>query len=90
MTKAELVAKIASDAEISKATAEKALKATLDGIVDALKKADKVTLVGFGTFMVAKRKARKGRNPKTREEINIPAAKVAKFKPGKALREAVK
>ncbi len=90
MTKKELVAKIAADAEITKVKAEKALNATLDGIKGALVGGDKVSLVGFGTFMVSKRSARKGRNPKTGKTINIPASKVPKFKPGKDLRESVK
>lgn len=90
MTKAELIDKIASGVKISKADAGKALDAVIDNIKRALKKGDKVMLVGFGTFSVAKRKARKGRNPRTGEEIKIPASKVPKFKAGKALKDAVR
>ncbi|MCS7163874.1 MAG: HU family DNA-binding protein [Thermodesulfovibrio sp.] len=90
MTKAELVSKIASKAELTKAEATKALDATIEAIKEALKKGEKVTLVGFGSFYVSKRKARKGRNPRTGEEIKIPATKVPKFTAGKSLKEAVK
>ncbi|WP_353683398.1 HU family DNA-binding protein [Thermodesulfovibrio sp. 3907-1M] len=90
MTKAELVSKIAGKAELTKAEAAKALDATIEAIKEALKKGDKVTLVGFGSFYVSKRKARKGRNPRTGQEIKIPATKVPKFTAGKALKEAVK
>ncbi|MCX7857214.1 MAG: HU family DNA-binding protein [Deltaproteobacteria bacterium] len=89
MTKAELVGKMAEGAGITKAAASKALDAFIDAVKAALKKEEKVTLVGFGTFSVAKRKARKGRNPRTGKEIKIPARTVPKFTPGKALREAV-
>jgi DNA-binding protein HU-beta len=90
MTKAELVGKIAGKAELTKAEAAKALDATLDAIKEALKKGQKVTLVGFGSFYVSKRKARKGRNPRTGQEIKIPATKVPKFTAGKSLKEVVK
>ncbi len=90
MTKAELVAQIAQQAGLTKTDAQKALDATLNTIKKALKKNQKVTLVGFGTFSVSKRKARKGRNPRTGEEIKIPATKVPKFTPGKALKDAIK
>ncbi len=90
MTKAELVEKIANGAAISKAQASRALDATLDAIKGALKKGQKVTLVGFGTFAVSKRKARKGRNPQTGEEIKIPAMKVPRFTAGKAFKDAIK
>ncbi|MBA4389320.1 MAG: DNA-binding protein HU [Syntrophus sp. (in: bacteria)] len=89
MTKAELISKMASGAEISKAKAGKALEAFLDGVKGSLKKEERVTLVGFGTFSVSKRKARKGRNPRTGKEIKIPARKVPKFTAGKALKEAI-
>lgn len=89
MTKGELVDKIATDAGISKAAAEKALKAFIDGVTGALKKGDKVSLVGFGTFDTSKRAARKGRNPQTGAEIQIKASTVAKFKAGKSLKDAV-
>ncbi|HDH99990.1 MAG: DNA-binding protein HU [Candidatus Latescibacterota bacterium] len=90
MTREELVGKVAAAAGISKAKANEVLGATLDAIVEALGKGDKVTLVGFGTFQVATRKARTGRNPRTGERINIPATKVPKFRPGKRLVEAVR
>ncbi|MGB9667747.1 MAG: HU family DNA-binding protein [Thermosulfidibacteraceae bacterium] len=89
MTKAELVSAIAKEAGITKANAEKALNAFIKAITDALKNGNKVTLVGFGTFYVAERAERKGRNPRTREEIVIPGCKVPKFKAGKELKEAV-
>jgi len=85
MNKSELVAKIAEGAGMSKVDAKKALEATLDAIVDAMKKDDKVVLVGFGTFSVAKRDERKGINPATKEVITIPAKKVVKFKAGSEL-----
>jgi len=90
MTKAELVEKIAKVAEISNAAAGKAINAFIDEIKKSLKKGNKVTLVGFGTFSVAKRKARKGRNPRTGETITIKATKVPKFTSGKAFKEAIK
>lgn len=90
MTKAELIDKIASSASLTKADATKALDATLDGVRMALKKGQKVTLVGFGTFSVAKRKARKGRNPRTGQEIKIPATKIPKFTAGKTLKDAIR
>ncbi len=89
MTKAEIVSKMAEGAGITKAAASKALEAFIEAVKSALKKEEKVTLVGFGTFSVAKRKARKGRNPRTGKEIKIPARSVPKFTPGKSLREAV-
>jgi DNA-binding protein HU-beta len=90
MTKTELIDKIASGAGLSKADASRALDAAIDAVKAALKKGQKVTLVGFGTFAVTKRKARKGRNPRTGQVINIPAAKTPKFTAGKALKDAVK
>jgi DNA-binding protein HU-beta len=90
MTKAELVEKMAKDAGISKVAAATALDSFMTGITKALKKKDgKVTLVGFGTFMKTRRKARKGRNPQTGEEIKIKATNVVKFKAGKKLKDAV-
>lgn len=83
MNKAELVDKIAKDAEITKAQANDALDSFTKTVVATLKKGDKVTLVGFGTFSVTKRSARVGRNPQTGKEIKIKAKKVAKFKAGK-------
>jgi DNA-binding protein HU-beta len=90
MTKAELVDKIANDARITKKAAEAALHSLIGGVTGSMKKGKKVTLVGFGTYSVGKRKARKGRNPQTGQEIHIKAARVVRFKPGKALRDAVK
>ena len=85
MNKTELVAKIAEGAGMSKVDAKKALDATLEAIKKAVKKSEKVALVGFGTFDVTKRKARKGINPATKKTITIPAKKVVKFKAGKEL-----
>jgi DNA-binding protein HU-beta len=90
MTKAELVASIGKEAKISKASAEKALNAFTATVTKALKKGDKLTLTGFGTFSVAKRRSRTGRNPQTGKEIKIPATRVAKFKAGNLLKNAVK
>lgn len=87
MTKAELIEKVAKDSKLTKADAERAINAFIDVTKKALKKGDKVTLVGFGTFMVSKRKARTGLNPQTKEKIKIKAAKVPKFKPGKAFKD---
>ncbi len=89
MNKTDLVAKITKDAGLTKTQAAKAVNAFIDAVKDALKKGDKVILVGFGTFKVVERKARKGRNPKTGKEITIKAKKSPKFVPGKALKEAV-
>jgi DNA-binding protein HU-beta len=90
MTKADLIDKMAQDANISKVSAGKALDSLMDNIGKALKKKDgKVTLVGFGTFQKSRRKARKGRNPQTGAMIKIKAKNVVKFKPGKKLRDAV-
>ncbi len=90
MTKAELVEKMAKGAGISKAAAGKALDSFIDGVVKAVKKGNKVALVGFGTFSVSKRKARTGRNPQTGKPIQIPARKVPKFSAGKTFKDAVK
>ena len=89
MTKAELIDKIASDAKITKKAAAVAVGIMVGEITKALKKGQRVPLVGFGTFMVRRTKARKGRNPRTGEEIKIKAGKRPVFKPGKALRDAV-
>ena len=89
MNKKELIESIAGAADISKAAAEKALNGTLAAIAESLKKGDKVTLVGFGTFAVSKRDARQGRNPQTGKTIKIPAKKVVKFKAGSKLSDAV-
>ena len=90
MNKLQLTEAVAAKAEISKKDAEKALTAVLGSIEDALKAGDKVQLIGFGTFEVRERAARKGRNPQTKKEITIPATKVPVFKAGKALKDAVK
>jgi DNA-binding protein HU-beta len=89
MNKAELIESIAVSADLSKASAGRALDAAIEGITQALKKGDTITLVGFGTFSVRHRKARMGRNPRTGEEIQIKASKVPGFKPGKALKDAI-
>jgi len=89
MTKADLIEAIAKDANLSKADAGRALNAALDAITGELKKEEKISLVGFGTFSLAKRPKRKGRNPQTGESITIPARKVPRFTPGKALKETV-
>lgn len=90
MTKAELVTVIAKEAKVSKAAAEKALNAFTGALARALRKGEKLTLTGFMTISVGRRKARKGRNPQTGEEIKIPAAKVVRFKAGNLLKSAVK
>ncbi len=90
MTKADLIDKMAKDADISKAVATKALDSMIDAVTRALKKGDKVALVGFGSFSVGKRKARTGWNPQTGATIKIPARKVPKFTAGKALKDALK
>ncbi len=89
MNKTELVAAIAENAGLTKKDADKALKAFIDVTTDALKKGDKIALVGFGTFEVAKRPARTGRNPQTKKAIQIPASKAPKFRAGKGLKDAV-
>lgn len=89
MNKTELVAAIAEKTELSKKDAEKAVKAFTDVVADELKKGEKVQLVGFGTFEVAERPAREGRNPKTGESMKIAASKAPKFKAGKALKDTV-
>lgn len=89
MNKAELVSAVAEKTGMSKKDSEKAVNAAFDTITEALAAGDKVQLVGFGAFEVKERGARIGRNPKTREEIEIPASRVASFKVGKALKEAV-
>jgi len=89
MNKAELIDAVASAADISKASATRALDAALDAVTGALKNGDQVTLVGFGTFSVRARAARQGRNPRTGEAIQIKASNVPGFKAGKALKDAV-
>ena len=89
MNKAELIAKIAEESKLTKKAAETALDAFVKSVEGALKNGEKVQLVGFGTFEVRQRAARKGRNPQTKEEIKIPASKAPVFKAGKALKELV-
>jgi DNA-binding protein HU-beta len=89
VNKSELIDAIAKHADISKAAAGRALDATVNSIRSALKKGDTVTLVGFGSFHVGRRTARQGRNPRTGDAIRIRAAKVPKFRAGKALKDAV-
>ena len=90
MNKAQMIDHVAKTADISKAAAGRALDAIVGGVKATLKKNGSVTLVGFGTFRVVKRKQRTGRNPRTNQPIKIPAAKVPKFTPGKAFKDAVK
>ena len=89
MNKSDLIDAIAQSADISKAAAGKALDGMVAAVTEALKSGDTVTLVGFGTFYVGERAERKGRNPKTGEEITIAAAKSPKFRAGKALKDAL-
>jgi DNA-binding protein HU-beta len=89
MNKTDLIEHIAKHADISKAAATRALEATIGAVKHTLKKGNDVSLVGFGTFTVGKRLARTGRNPRTGESIKIKAAKVPKFRPGKALKDAL-
>ncbi len=89
MNKSELIDAIAKEAEVSKAAAGRALDAVLVSITKALKSGDSVALVGFGTFHVKERKARKGRNPRTGKPLDIPASKVPGFRIGKTLKDSV-
>jgi len=88
MTKADIIVKLAEEVKLTKTAAAKALSVVVDSIEWAIKKGEKLTLKGFGTFSVTERKARKGRNPRTGKEIKIAAKKVPKFKAGKALKAA--
>ena len=90
MNKTELIAEICDQTELSKKDVEAVLNSFMDVVTKELSKGEKIQLVGFGTFEVSERAARTGRNPSTRETIEIPAAKVPKFKAGKALKDAVK
>jgi len=89
MNKTNLIDGMAEDAGISKADAKKALESFLDNVGESLKKGDRVSLVGFGSWSVSKRSAREGRNPQTGKTINIPAKNVVKFKPGTELQKSV-
>jgi len=90
MNKAELVEEVADQTELTKKVSREAVNAVISVITNSLTRQEKVTLVGFGTFQVRQRKARRGVNPQTRGTIQIPAKKVPKFRPGKGLREKVK
>jgi len=90
MNKTELVDAVATQAELSKQEAKKAVEALFETISNTLAKEEKIQLIGFGTFEVRERAARTGRNPQTGEEMTIPASKAPAFKPGKELKEAVK
>ncbi len=90
MTKFELIEKISGSAGLTRVAAGLALEAAMEGITSALKRGQKVSLTGFGTFSVTKRKARVGRNPRTGDSIRIPASRVPKFSAGKGLKGAVK
>jgi len=90
MTKAELISKVANEAKITKAAAAQAIDSITEIITKDLKKGGRISLPGFGTFSVANRKARTGRNPQTGQQIQIPASKTPKFIAGKTLKEAVK
>ncbi|PTX59897.1 nucleoid protein Hbs [Melghirimyces profundicolus] len=89
MNKTELISQVAEKTNMTKKDATQAVDAVLDAITEALKNGDKVQLIGFGNFEVRERAARKGRNPQTGKEIDIPASKVPAFKPGKALKDDV-
>ncbi len=89
MNKTELVAAVAEKTGLTRKDSEKAVNAAFDAVTESLVKGEKVALVGFGAFEVKERAARVGRNPRTKEEINIPASRVASFKVGKALKDAV-
>ncbi len=89
MTKAELIEKIATNAKLTKADAERALSTVLETISEGLKQEEKLTLVGFGSFVVESRKERQGRNPRTGESITIPASKAVKFRPSKQLKDSL-
>jgi len=90
VNKAELVEQVANQTGLTRKASREAVDAIVSAITDSLVREEKVTLVGFGTFQVMERKARKGRNPQTGQTIQIPAKKVPKFKPGQGLREKVK
>ena len=90
MTKAELIDVVALESEITKVAAEKAINSFASNVQKVLRKGDKITLTGFGTFQVSRRKARKGLNPQTKKAITIPACRVPKFKAGKSLKAAVR
>jgi DNA-binding protein HU-beta len=90
MTKEQLIGAVAKEAKITKVAAARAVDSIANNVTKELKKGGRISLTGFGTFSVAKRKARTGRNPRTGQTIKIPATRTAKFKPGSALKKAVK
>ncbi|NIQ37767.1 MAG: DNA-binding protein HU [Proteobacteria bacterium] len=90
MTKEQLIGAVAKEAKITKVAAARAIDSIANNVTKELKKGGRISLTGFGTFSVAKRKARTGRNPRTGQTIKIPATRTAKFKPGSALKQAVK
>ncbi|MCF6095033.1 HU family DNA-binding protein [Microaerobacter geothermalis] len=90
MNKTELIAKVAEATQLTKKDATKAVEAVFNSIADSLQAGEKVQIIGFGNFETRERAARKGRNPQTGEEIEIPASKVPAFKPGKALKDIIK
>ena len=89
MNKGDLIERVASDVGLSKAQADRAIDSVLGSISDSLRKGEKVTLVGFGTFMISQRRARRGRNPQTAELMKIPASKTVRFTSGKMLKEVI-
>ncbi|MFI3169281.1 MAG: HU family DNA-binding protein [Faecalibacterium sp.] len=89
MTKVELIAQVAANADMTKKDAEKAVNAVIESLTDALKNGEKVAISGFGSFEVRERPEHKGRNPRTKEEITIPASRTAAFKAGKALKDVL-
>ncbi len=90
MNKTDLITQVVEKTDLQKKDATKAVEAVFEAIADALQSGDKVQMVGFGNFEVRERSARKGRNPQTGEEIEIPASKIPAFKPGKALKDGIK
>jgi DNA-binding protein HU-beta len=90
MTKSDLIDKVAKEAKIPRAAAERAVNSFTASITEVLKQGDKITLPGFGTFLTSNRSARKGRNPRTGQEINIPAVRIPKFKAGKGLKDSIR
>jgi DNA-binding protein HU-beta len=90
MTKSDLIDKVATEAKIPRAAAERALNSFTASITEVLKQGGKITLPGFGTFLTSNRSARKGRNPRTGEEIDIPAVRIPKFKAGKGLKDSIR
>ena len=90
MTKSDLIDKVATEAKIPRAAAERAINSFTASVTEVLKQGGKITLPGFGTFLTSNRSARKGRNPRTGQEIDIPAVRIPKFKAGKGLKDAIR